>query len=233
MTHAPWFSYPFLLVPKRVLRNLERRVEVGITSNPPNAWQLSLGVMRMWHRNLFRTETVGTSPGGTVRDNWRAKLLHNRSLRLPCLLWEGAVAPFDMTGLASPKERIIRHLLGAHHDGLQFVFDLDILSAHEGALEELEARTQAIVDSQDRRSTWLRDLTVYEGYHEELLAATRATIAKGLVLSEAESNNADISLEGYLRWCAEQPPTPRATWQAMQSGNFAFDSDPTPAEARA
>lgn len=228
MTYAPWFSYPFLLVPKRVLHNLERRVDAGITTNPPNAWQLSLGVMRMWHRNLFRAETVGTSPSGTVRNNWRAKLLHNRSFRLPCLLWEGAVAPFDMTGLASPKERIIRHLLGAHHDGVQFVFDLDLLSAHDGALEELESRTRALLQSRDRRSTWLRDLTVFEGYHEELLAATQATIAKGLVLSEAESNNADISLEGYLRWCVQQPTTPQATWQAMQAGEFAFDSNPTP-----
>jgi hypothetical protein len=233
MTSAPWFSYPFLLFPKRILHNLERRVEAGMTTDPPNAWQLSLGVMRMWHRSLFRTETVGTSPGGTVRNNWRARLLHNRSLRLPCLLWEGAVAPYDMTGLASGQERIIKHLLGAHHDGIQFIFDLDLLAAHEGALEELEARTREVIESKGKRSTWLRDLTVYEGYHEQLLAATKAAIAKGIELSEDDCNDADISLEGYLRWCVQQPNSPKATLQAMQSGAFAFDSEPIRQGARA
>jgi hypothetical protein len=143
-------------------------------------------------------------------------------------LWEGAVAPYDMTGLASSKEGIIRHLLGAHHDGVQFVFDLELLSAHEGALAELEQRTLEIISSDSKRSRWLRDLTVFEGYHEQLLAATQAAIARGVVLSESDCNNADISLEGYLRWCAEQPKTPEATWRALQTGAFAFDSDPAP-----
>ncbi len=224
MTSTPWFSYPFLLFPGRILRNLELRVESGMTVDPPNAWQLSLGVMRMWHRSIFRAETVGTSPAGKVRNTWRARLLNNRSLRLPCLLWEGAVAPYDMTGLASSKEGIIRHLLGAHHDGVQFIFDLDLLAAHEGALEELEARTREVIQSKGRRSQWLRDLTVFEGYHEALLAATQEVLRRGVMLSERERRDADISLEGYLRWCAEQPATPEATWRAVQAGAFDFDT---------
>jgi len=229
MTGAPWFSYPFLLFPKRILHNLERRVDAGMTTDPPNAWQLSLGVMRMWHRAIFRSETVGTSPSGTVRNNWRARLLNNRTVRLPFLLWEGAVAPYDMTGLASGRERIIKHLLGAHHDGIQFIFDLDLLSAHGGALEELERRTRKLVETDDKRSTWLRDLTVFEGYHEELLAATERALASGLNLTEQDKGDADISLEGYLRWCVQQPATPQATILAIRRNDFSFDSNPTPA----
>ncbi len=225
----PWFSYPFLLTPKRVMRNLARREEAElIDDTAPNAWQLSLGVMRMWHRSLFRTETVGTSPDGTVRSTWRAKLLHNRTIRLPFLLLEGAIAPFDMTGLASDRERIIKHLLGAHHDGNQFIFDIDLLLAHEGALEELRARAADVVENEDRRSTWLRDLTVFEGYHESLLAAVDEAIEAGISLSDDERWDADISLSGYLSWCAQQPATPAATWHAITRGEFAFDSEPTP-----
>ena len=227
MIRTPWFSYPFLLTPKRMMRNLARRDEAKLIEDAiPNAWQLSLGVMRMWHRSILRTETVGTSPTGVVRSTWRAKLLHNRTMRLPFLLLEGAVAPFDMTGLASDKERIIKHLLGAHHDGNQFIFDIDLLLPHNGALDELRARAADVVENDSRRNEWLRDLTVFEGYHESLLAAVDNAIARGISLSEEERWDADVSLSGYLSWCAQQPPTPAATIRAVVAGTFAFDSAP-------
>lgn len=227
MTKTPWFSYPFLLTPKRIMRNLERRRDANlIEGHVPNAWQLSLGVMRMWHRSLFRTETIGTSPSGSVRTTWRARALHNRTMRLPFLILEGAVAPFDMTGLASSQERIIKHLLGAHHDGNQFVFDIDLLQAHQGALEELRARASAIVEGENRRSSWLRDLTVFEGYHESLLAAANDALERGITLSDRDRWDADISLSGYLSWCAQQPSTPASTVQAIVRGDFHFASEP-------
>jgi len=207
--------------------NLNKREHADLVEGEsPNAWQLSLGVMRMWHRSIFRTDTIGTSSEGRVRETWRAKVLHNRTLRLPFLLMEGAVAPFDLTGLASSKERIIKHLLGAHHDGNQFIFDIDLLLAHPGALEELRDRAMAIVQSDSKRSTWLRDLTIFEGYHESLLRAVEATIDKGIALSEEERWDADISLSGYLSWCAQQPSTPADTLRAVAAGTFAFDSEP-------
>lgn len=234
MKHAPWFSYPFLLTPKRIMRNLATRVEANLVENEaPNAWQLSLGVMRMWHRSLFRTETIGTSPEGTVRSTWRAKLLHNRSIRLPFLLIEGAVAPLDLTGLASDRETIIKHLLGAHHDGNQFIFDIDLLLPYEGALEELRERTIEIIENDTWRSRWLRDLTVFEGYHESLLAAVDAAMERGIELTEEERWDADISLSGYLSWCAQQPETPSKTLDAIVRGEFAFDSEPKPMAAAA
>ncbi len=228
----PWFSYPFLLTPKRIMQNLGRRAGASlIDGEPPNAWQLSLGVMRMWHRSLFRSETIGTSPSGSVRPSWRARLLHNRTLRFPFLVMEGAVAPLDLTGLASSPERIIKHLLGAHHDGNQFIFDIDLLRAHEGALEELRSRAAEVVESDTRRSTWLKDLTVFEGYHESLLEAVDSALAHGISLSPSERWNADISLSGYLSWCSQQPSTPAETIEAMLRGNFAFDSPPQPEAA--
>jgi hypothetical protein len=219
----PWYVRLLLGDPERVLAHLDRMRARGIVDVAPNPWQLCLGVLRLWHRNLFRTETVGTSPGGTVRPTWRARLLANRAVRLPCLLAERAVAPFDFTGLRSPPERLIRHLLGAHHDGNQFVFDLEILAGH-GRLEQLRREVTEVLAEDSPRTRWLRDLTVFEGYHENLAAAVDRAIARAPAMTSAEAADPDLSFRAYLAWCARQPATPAATLAAWRAGRFAFDS---------
>ena len=220
----PWYVRLLLGDTERIHAHLDLMRARGIVEVAPNPWQLCLGVLRLWHRNLFRTETVGTSPGGTIRATWRARLLANRAVRLPCLLVERAVAPFDFTGLRSPPERLIRHLLGAHHDGNQFVFDLELLAGH-GRLEQLRDAVSEVLAKDSRRTRWLRDLTVYEGYHENLAAAVeRAVLAGGPALTAAEAADPDLSFRGYLAWCARQPATPAATLEAWRAGQFAFDS---------
>lgn len=220
----PWYVRLLLGDTERILAHLDLMRARGVVDVAPNPWQLCLGVLRLWHRNLFRTETVGTSPGGTIRATWRARLLANRAVRLPCLLVERAVAPFDFTGLRSPPERLIRHLLGAHHDGNQFVFDLELLAGH-GRLEQLRDAVSEVLAKDSQRTRWLRDLTVYEGYHENLAAAVeRAVRAGGPALTAAEAADPDLSFRGYLAWCARQPATPAATLEAWRAGRFAFDS---------
>ena len=105
-----------------MLAHLERMRARGVVDVAPTPWQLCLGVLRLWHRLVFRTDTVGTS-AGPIRPTWRARLLRRRALRLPFLFAERAVNPLDFTGLRSEPERLMRHLLGAHHDANQFVFD--------------------------------------------------------------------------------------------------------------
>jgi hypothetical protein len=214
------YGYLFLISPPRVLRNLERAIAAGVTTARPNTWQLCLGVIRLWHRLVFRTETIGTSSGPPPRRTWRARLLENRALRLPALLVEGAVAPWDFTGLYSDPARIIRHLLAAHHDKNQFVFDLQILAGHEGRIDELITRCQAVVAGAHPRSEWLRDLVVYEGYHESLLEAAGAAARGDFRLEESELADPDLSLSGLLRWCAGAPPTPAATLEAWRRRDF-------------
>jgi len=223
MEHWPWYVRVLVGDPARVSTHLDRMRAHGIVDVAPNPWQLCLGVLRLWHRNLFRTETIGTSPGGTVRPTWRARLLANRAVRLPCLLAERAVAPFDFTGLRSPPERLIRHLLGAHHDGNQFVFDLEILAGH-GKLEQLRRAVSEVLAADTARTRWLRDLTVFEGYHENLAAAVEHAIAAGPAMTDAEALDPDLSFRAYLAWCARQPATPAATLSAWRAGRFAFDS---------
>ncbi len=213
-----WLRALILVRPDRVLRNLERVRAAGGPS--PNDWQLCLGVLRMWHRILVRSDTVGTSRAGQPRRTWRARALHHRALRLPFLLAEGAVVPLDLTGLASSPERLIRHLVGAYHDERQFAFDLEILAVH-GRLADLERAARRVVERDDRRARWLRDLAVFEGYHESLLAAARRALAGQPLLDGAEADDPDVSFAAALRWCARQPPSPAATVRALLAGHFA------------
>jgi hypothetical protein len=214
---TPWYAALILLRPRPVLANLERVRAAGGPALTP--WQLSLAVLRMWHRILLRPETVGTSRSGRPRPTWRARALHHRALRLPFLLAEGAVVPFDLTGLASSPERLIRHLLGAYHDERQFAFDLEILALH-GRLADLERAAREVVAHDTRRSRWLRDLAVFEGYHESLLAAVERALAGHPILAGEEADDPDVSFAATLRWCARQPATPSATVRALLSGRF-------------
>lgn len=217
-----------LVRPSRVLANLERARRAGLVEEPPNPWQLCLAVLRLWHRVLLRSDTVGTSQTRPVRPTLRARLLHYRGLRLPCLLAERALAPLDFTGLLSSPERITRHLLGAYHDADEFFFDLEILSLHEGKLEELARRVRAVVEGTDQRAEWLRDLAVFDGYHEDLLRAAEVAARAGVELEPAAADDPDLTLSGLLRWSARQPSTPGATLRAWRRGRFSFASSEPP-----
>jgi hypothetical protein len=219
---CPWYARLILVRPRAVLANLERVRAAGVLDEIPTPWQLSLAVLRMWHRLVFRTETVGTAPTGRVRRTWRARILAARALRLPVLLVEGAVVPLDFTGLASPPERLIAHLLGAHHDGAQLAFDLEILAAH-GRLADLHRAVDAVVTGADPRAEFLRDLVVYEGYHEALRAAAAAACAGAAPEAGAAAGDPDLSFVACMRWCARSPATPRATLAAWRAGRFRLD----------
>ncbi len=206
-----------LVRPRTIEANLALIRAQHIVEPVPNLWQIAQGVLRMWHRILFRPDTIGTSVDLPVRRTWRARLLAWRVFRFPCLVWERAIAPLDLSGLASTRERVIRHLLGAFHDGNGFAYDFVLLFGHDGALDELEARARAIVDGTDPRAAWLRDLVVYDGYHERLLEAVERAQHGDLGLTEAEAEDPDVSFSAYLAWCAARPATPSATLAAWRA----------------
>jgi hypothetical protein len=201
----------WLVDPARIRAALQELRESGVHAEVPNEWQLGLGVVRMWHRLLFRSDTIGTSRG-VRRAGWRARGLSWRAVRLPFLVAEGVVHPLDLSGLRIGREGLIRHLLAAHHDQHQCVYDLELLGTWPGALDELIERTRAVVSGRDSRADWLRDLVVFEGYHQALLEAAEALRDGRPLLTEAEAADPDISFRAYLAWCCRQPATPRATW---------------------
>lgn len=222
---TPWYVRMLLVRPRAVLANLERVRAAGIlpAADVPTPFQLSLAVVRMYHRVLFRSNTVGTSASGRIRRTVRAHVLAPRALRLPALLAVGAVVPLDTTGLASSPARLIRHLLGAHHDRRQFAFDLELLAAY-GELPALRRAAHAVVTGADPRADFLRDLTVFAGYHEALLAAVDAALAGQSLLPAGEAADPDISFAACMRWCARAPATPAALVAAWRAGTFAWDS---------
>ena len=146
MSRPSWHAWWILLWPRRIAGHLGMLAERGVIEAAPNLWQMELGVLRMWHRVLFRGDTIGTCEDQPVRSTWRARLLRWRPLRFPFLLWERAIAPLDHSGLAQPSWRMIRHLLAAHHDANQFAYDLEILRARPGALEALREEAEQVVE---------------------------------------------------------------------------------------
>jgi hypothetical protein len=220
----PFWARLLLVRPAAIDASLLRVAGSGVVPLAPNAWQISLGVARMWHRLLFRSDTIGTSTTRAVRPTWRARRLERRALRFFFLVAERAIAPLDFSGLASPPERIVRHLLAAHHDGWQLVYDLELLeAAHPGWLERAHDAARKVVERDDARSRWLRDLCVYEGYHEALLEKTARAMRGELELPPGEAMNPDVTFRGYLAWCARQPATPELTWAALRRGRFTID----------
>jgi hypothetical protein len=217
--HHP-LSRLVLLDPDAVALGLARVRASGLTTEVPNVWQITLGVLRMWHRVLFRSESIGTCTDFPMRPTWRARLMKVRPLRFPFLLAERAVHPLDFSGLRSSEDRVVRHLLGAHHDGAAFVYDFQLIASHPGALERVREEARRVVDSDDSRSRWLRDLVVYERYHENLLEAVEAFLAGRRICTPEEEHDPDVSFSGYLAWCARQPPTPAATWTGLLAGRF-------------
>ncbi len=222
-TEAPLWARAILLFPRAISANLARAEAAGLLETAPTLPQLALGVLRMQIRLATRPDSVGMSATHPVRSTLRARLLEPRPMRFPFLLRERAIAPLDFSGLASSRERVLRHLLGAHHDGNQFVYDLEMLAIHPGALEELRDRTNAVLSGADPRAGWLRDLCVYEGYHEALLVAVEDALASRIALPPREANDPDISFIAYLRWCAQQPKTLTEIARALRTGALSFD----------
>lgn len=211
-----------VLFPDAIEANLAKAHDAGLVATKPSLYQVLLGIARMQWRVATRPDSVGTCTRHPVRSTWRARLLAPRPLRFPFLLAERAVAPLDFSGLASSRERVIRHLLGAHHDGAQFVYDMQLLSFHEGALEELHARAKAVVNGDDPRANWLRDLCVYANYHEELLGTLEAFMRGDAMLPPEVAHDPDITLDAYLAWCAAAPRDLRETWSAFWRGTLGF-----------
>lgn len=227
-TNIPIAARLLLLRPDRVRRSLARARAAALVDPTPNVWQAATGVLRMLHRIINRPETIGMSREFAPRSGWRARVFRYRPLRFPFLLWERSVAPLDLSGLVSPPERIARHLLGTHHDGIQFIYDFQLLALYPGSLERLREQARAVVERDDRRSRWLRDLAVYERYHEKLLAALDDAVERGIEVPAAYRDDADVSLVAWLSWCAAQPSTPRAAWTAWRAGALRFAPESPP-----
>jgi len=85
-------------------------------------------------------------------------------------------------------------------------------------------RAREVVESDTPRSRWLRDLTVYEGYHEALLAAAERASWGVFDYPPERADNPDTRFVAYLDWCARQPATYEETLEAFRAGRFTIAS---------
>ena len=104
------------------------------------------------------------------------------------------------------------------------MYDLELLSLHPGRLEQLHRAVCDVLDHDTTRTRWLRDLVVYEGYHLRLRAAVERALRGDFGLKPGEANDADVSLRGYLRWCAAQPESPGASFRALTGVESALEA---------
>lgn len=205
--------------PRQIERRLDQLHAAGVLRERPTLWQLWLGTLYMYHRAVFRPETIGVDPDARVRDTGRARLWTRRSLRAPFVLgW--AVNPLDHTGLGSSTRHVIRHLLGAYHPGDNLHYDLQIIAHDEGALTELRDELRAIVDGSHRWSEFFQDVVVYDGYHARALAIVEGWIERGnREPAGMAHDHADTTLTGFVAWCCRQPATPAATARELLWGD--------------
>ena len=221
-----WIAIRILLIsPSQVRQNLAHINRSALTPHTPTEWQIAVGVLRMWYRMIFRSNTIGISQTHRPRSNKWARFLQYRPLRLPFVLWEGSVIPWDLSGLTSSPDRLICHVVGTHHEDEQFVYDLEILSCYPNALSQLKHKVNAIVLGTDPRSEWLQNLVVYEAYHKNLLDYMKSIEVSEwkVTLSPEAKRSIDISFYATLTWCSQQPLTPRETWIAWRQGTLRLD----------
>ena len=214
--------YRFVLRnPERVEWHLEQLYKNGRIDQKPNLWQVTMGVMYMLHRMVFRPATIGLDDS-PVRDTWRARLWHYRPLRFPFLIWKKAIDPFDLTGLSGSMARKHSHLVGAYHPGDNALYDLECMTVDPEAIRALREDVVAIITGQTSRARLLQDLTVYAGYHERLLHLIDRALAGDFAPADGHENHPDTTLRGFLRWCAAQPQSPEETLEAWTRGDLHF-----------
>jgi hypothetical protein len=217
----PLFYRLLLGKPDRVLFHLDKLHAAGRIDSKPNLWQVSMGIFYMLHRMFFRPETIGVDDA-PVRETWRARLLAYRPLRVPVLVWQEALDPFDLTGLVGGIQEKHKHLVGAYHPGENALYDLECMAWNEDALRRLREDVIGILEGKTWRARLLQDLAVYEGYHARLLGLVDRALAGDYEPASEKKEHPDTTLRAFLRWCAAQPETPEATLEALLRGEVHF-----------
>ena len=210
----------WLLLPRpdRIRGNLRALELAGQIDEIPTLFQVFMGVLYMRYRILFRSDTVGVDRVPLRQTPW-ARRMAWRPLRAPFLIWEQVVAPFDLTGFPARPDFLVRHLVGAYHPGENAQYDLSLLAAHPGYLDDLQKRVSAVVADPDH---WYRDLVVYEGYHERLLTLVDRALQGDFTMSDSDAIASDASLRGFVRWCCAQPMSLAQAFRAARRGELSL-----------
>lgn len=205
----------FVHNPELMLKNLALLKEKGHIQEIPTLWQVIQGMAQQWSFTAANLEKLGHDQSHPVRDSAGARLLQPQLLRFIPLLIEGAINPWDRSGLALTPERKMRHILGTHHGGETVMYDMQLLDCYPGALESLRDQLNEILENDTPRSRWLRDLVVYEGYHEALKRVVDRALAGDFTVPEEAPPGDDYTVGSFVDRCLACPVTPEETLRRL------------------
>ncbi len=217
---VPPIFHVLLHNPELLQQHLRMLHEQGFTTGVPNLWQVyqhwALSVARAFKRG----KVPGMDPDAPVRDTPGAQLLQFPAIRFWGLLFEGAINPWDYTGLALTPQRKMKHVMGAYHFDHTFIYDLEVIALYPGALEQLRDQCLEVLNRDTARTRWLRDLTVYEGYHENLLRCVERCLAGDFSVPDDLKDDRSVKVSYFVEDALALPQTPEATLQAILSGKL-------------
>lgn len=216
----PWFYYLLLHDPRQLQKNLHLLKERGHIQEIPSLWQVVLGISHMWHFTVANVDAIGTSQEAPVRDNPRARLLKNQFIRFFALMAEGSINPLDRTGLALSPKRKMRHVLGTFHATGEMaqtvIYDLQLLDCYPGALKTLGQRLEKLLKQPDARDEWIKDMAVYQGYHEDLVPVVKRCLKGDFSVNvPTQREGDDYTVTSFVERCLGFPPTPQATLENL------------------
>ena len=200
-------------------RRLARLRELGYVEAIPTRVQLVVGsidMLRFW-----------ISPASA--DYYRAKNIHYGFHQLLRVLDEPA-SMVDPTGFLSTRDNIIGHLMQVVHANP--CYDLQLLCAHEGGLDELERQVLQMLDGTHARARSIGAIVEEADYHERLLGYVRAFQRDPNAESPLRDNVAQSArfrrleqtfgtLPGAMRYFATLPSSPLgAAWHLLTVKEF-------------
>lgn len=148
------------LFPKRIEARLENLRTLGYYGDDPNRTQFVFGAI-----DMFRFFIVPCAA-----DYYRSKDI---SFGLHALLrfLDDPASMMDPTGLFSHRDAIIGHLMQVTH--ADPIYDLQLLAAIPGGLEELERQVEAMIAGTHPRATSIGAIIEDPEYHQRLLEHVR------------------------------------------------------------
>lgn len=200
-------------------RRLARLRELGYVESVPTRVQLVVGsidMLRFW-----------ISPASA--DYYRQKNIHFGFHQMLRILDEPA-SMVDPTGFLSTRDNIIGHLMQVVHANP--CYDLQLLCAHEGGLEELERQVIAMIEGTHPRARSIGAIVEEPDYHARLLEYVRKFKADPNAESPLRDNVAASekfrkleqvfgTLPGAMRYFATLPRSPvGAAWHLLTVKEF-------------
>jgi hypothetical protein len=192
-------------------------VNRGMLEAVPTAWQMAMGSL------IMLPVLYSESPRERVMS--RRTLLGQVPLRAPLQALFCPQQALSSTGLLTPRDAIVRHVISVYHEEPALTYDLQLLESHPGGLDALEREAWAVAQGRRRWSRLLTQLVGGAGYHArvaELAAAAR----RSEYPDTAPLDPRFASVVGFGRFCLGLPDWPpldfygfdRDTWRRAPPG---------------